>query len=155
MHVIFISLIGRLLHPHEKKKFAEQFPKEKILMELLCQSSSATLEDTCKCSAIPTLQCWRQTPETSVVALWLWRCGTDTFTVGKCRLRALWDTGLTGLQHYWGFGEELQLVSAEDAEYRDQNSLVTPMEQLYPCKSVHCFQFNEFNEWYLYNTSKI
>lgn len=50
----------------------------------------------------------RQIPEASVAALWLWGCGTDTFTVGKCRVRALWDTGLTGLQHYWGFGEELQ-----------------------------------------------
>lgn len=69
----------------KSQNIAERFPKEKILMELLCQSSSATLEATCKRLAIPILQYQgsgrrrERPPGDSVVALWLW---TDTFSAG-------------------------------------------------------------------------
>lgn len=36
----------------KSEKFSVSFPKQKILMELLCQSSPATFEATCKHEAI-------------------------------------------------------------------------------------------------------
>lgn len=95
-------------------------------MELLCQS-------TCKGEAIPVLE--ETNPQQ---LLWLWSCGTDTLAAGS-EQGQMRDTGLPGLQHYWGFERSCKL-EMQNAECRGQAWSVTLMEQLHPCTSVHQFQ---------------